>query len=77
VWLDTTLPDETQPYRRLVFAQDTGGAIKGAARADLFFGQGEDAERLAGKMKQAGRLYVLLPARRDLALNPARPIASK
>jgi len=77
VWLDTTLPDETQPYRRLVFAQDTGGAIKGAARADLFFGQGEDAERLAGKMKQAGRLYVLLPARRDLALNPAWPISSK
>lgn len=64
VWLDTTLPGETTPYRRLVFAYDTGGAIRGAVRADLFFGQGEEAERLAGRMKQPGRVYVLLPAPR-------------
>lgn len=65
VWLDTTLPDGTDaPYRRLVFAQDTGGAIKGPARADLFFGFGARAEELAGRMKQPGRLYVLLPATR-------------
>ncbi|GMQ90449.1 MAG: murein transglycosylase A [Gammaproteobacteria bacterium] len=72
VWLDTSLPDEKRPYRRLVFAQDTGGAIKGAARADVFFGQGQQAERLAGSMRQSGRLYVLLPARRDMALTPPR-----
>lgn len=62
VWLDTTLPTE-QPelYRRLVFAQDTGGAIKGPVRADVFFGFGARAEELAGKMKQPGRMYVLLP----------------
>ncbi len=62
VWLETTLPDEAAtPYRRLVFAQDTGGAIKGPVRADMFFGFGDRAEELAGRMKQRGRLYVLLP----------------
>ncbi|MEK7666377.1 MAG: MltA domain-containing protein [Pseudomonadota bacterium] len=60
VWLDTALPDGTS-LQRLVFAQDTGGAIKGAVRADLFLGQGAEAGRLAGEMKQRGRLYVLLP----------------
>ena len=61
VWLDTTLPGGTQPYQRLMQAQDTGGAIKGQVRADVFFGRGPEAERLAGEMKQPGRLYVLLP----------------
>lgn len=63
VWFDTTLPgaDKTKPYRRLVFAQDTGGAIRGAVRADLFLGFGEYAERVAGAMRQRGKLYVLLP----------------
>lgn len=60
VWLDTTLPDGSR-YRRLVLAQDTGGAIKGAVRADVFFGRGERAEQLAGEMKQPGRMYVLRP----------------
>jgi membrane-bound lytic murein transglycosylase A len=65
VWLDTTLPTEQpEPYRRLVFAQDTGGAIKGPVRADVFFGFGPRAEELAGKMKQPGKLYVLLPTQR-------------
>lgn len=53
------------PYRRLVFAQDTGGAINGAVRADLFWGRGKNAESLAGRMKQHGRMYVLLPRRLD------------
>jgi membrane-bound lytic murein transglycosylase A len=60
VWLDTTYPDG-RALQHLAMAQDTGGAIKGAVRADLFLGQGGDAGRLAGEMKQAGRLYVLLP----------------
>ncbi|MCK7583644.1 MAG: murein transglycosylase A [Chromatiales bacterium] len=60
VWLDTGLPDGT-PFRQLAFAQDTGGAIKGAVRADLFTGRGPEAGRLAGTMKQRGRLYVLMP----------------
>ena len=60
LWLDTTLPDGTS-LQRLTLAQDTGGAIKGAARADLFVGQGPVAGHLAGEMKQPGKLYVLLP----------------
>lgn len=68
VWFDTSLPgnDDARPYRRLVFAQDTGGAIRGPVRADLFLGFGETAERMAGAMRQRGKLYVLLPAVRSL-----------
>ena len=62
VWLQTTLPDERQsPFDRLMLAQDTGGAIKGHVRADVFWGRGDEAEMLAGLMKQQGRLFVLLP----------------
>lgn len=60
VWLDTTLPDGSD-YQRLMVAQDTGGAIRGHVRADVFFGTGENAELLAGEMKQSGSLYALLP----------------
>lgn len=48
-------------FRRLMVAQDTGGAIKGAQRADLFFGTGVEAGHLAGRQKAPGRLTVLLP----------------
>jgi membrane-bound lytic murein transglycosylase A len=61
VWLDTTLPGSEPAWRRLMLAQDTGGAIKGQVRADVFFGRGAEAERYAGEMKQSGRMYVLLP----------------
>jgi membrane-bound lytic murein transglycosylase A len=60
VWLDTTLPGG-MPYRRLMFAQDTGGAIRGPVRADVFFGGGDDAERHAGTMNQSGKMIVLVP----------------
>jgi len=60
LWLDTTLPDGSR-FRRLLMTQDTGGAIKGAVRADVFFGQGMEAGRIAGEMKNPGRMYVLLP----------------
>ena len=67
VWLDTVLPSpgrdgESPVFRRLVLAQDTGGAIRGPVRGDLFTGQGWPAEWLAGRMKQPGRLFVLMPA---------------
>lgn len=62
VWLSTNFPgDPARPYQRLVLAQDTGGAIKGALRADLFWGHGDGAERAAGIMKERGSLIVLLP----------------
>ena len=60
VWLETTLPDGSR-YDRLMVAQDTGGAIRGPVRADIFFGTGDRAEVLAGEMKQPGRLFALLP----------------
>lgn len=61
VFLGTTRPLSTQPLQRLVFAQDTGGAIKGAVRADFFWGFGPKAGEQAGRMRQSGRLWVLLP----------------
>ena len=60
VWLDTTLPNG-KPLQRLMLAQDTGGAINGPVRADVFFGTGTEAEQQAGHMKQQGRLFILLP----------------
>jgi membrane-bound lytic murein transglycosylase A len=44
-----------------MLAQDTGGAITGNVRADVFWGRGAEAERMAGLMKQKGKLFVLLP----------------
>jgi membrane-bound lytic murein transglycosylase A len=61
VFLSTTLPNSTQPLNRLMAAQDTGGAIKGAVRADFFWGSGDEAGAQAGRMRQTGRLWVLLP----------------
>jgi membrane-bound lytic murein transglycosylase A len=61
VFLATTRPNSSRPLNRLVMAQDTGGAIKGAVRADFFWGFGKEAGEQAGRMKQAGRMWVLLP----------------
>ena len=61
LWLNTTLPNSDQTYQRLVFAQDTGGAINGPIRADVFFGRGERSKQLAGEMKQKGKIFILLP----------------
>ena len=61
VFLATTWPNSTQPLARLVLAQDTGGAINGAVRADYFWGFGENASAQAGRMRQAARMWVLLP----------------
>jgi len=61
VWLATQWPASNTPLQRLVFAQDTGAAITGAARADFFWGFGDDAARHAGRMKQGGQMWVLWP----------------
>ena len=61
VFLDTTEPNSRVPLRRLMMAQDTGGAINGAVRADFFWGYGEGTEKKAGAMKQAGRMWLLYP----------------
>ncbi len=61
IWLDTTEPATSTPLRRLVVAQDTGGAIVGAVRADYFWGPGERAEQQASKMKQKLKMWALWP----------------
>ena len=61
LFLDTTHPVDGTALRRVVLAQDTGAAITGPVRADLFWGRGPDAERAAGLMKQRGRLWLLVP----------------
>ncbi len=61
VFLSTTQPNSDKPLKRLMLAQDTGGAIKGGVRADFFWGAGEKAGQLAGAMKQKGKIWVLLP----------------
>lgn len=61
VYIATTWPLSSRPLRQLMLAQDTGGAIRGAVRADFFWGFGEDAGREAGRMKQPLRMWVLLP----------------
>lgn len=61
VWLSTTMPRDGAPLQRLVMGQDVGGAIRGAVRADFFFGFGPEATENAGLMKQQGSLWVLLP----------------
>ena len=61
LFLATTMPNTRTPLNRLMFAQDTGGAIRGAVRADFFWGFGDDAGAQAGRMRQSGRMWVLLP----------------
>ena len=58
---------QTAEHRRLVVAQDTGGAIKGAVRGDLFMGAGPQAEEAAGRMQSAGTYILLLPKRMEAA----------
>ncbi len=70
VFLATTQPNSPQPLNRLVMAQDTGGAIRGGVRADFFWGFGDAAGELAGRMKQRGRMWVLLP--KDYPLTTVR-----
>ena len=64
MWIQTKLKNkdgDTQPYNRLMIAQDTGSAIRGAVRGDIFFGNGKEAEEKAFYMANRGRYYILLP----------------
>lgn len=62
VWLDATPPRTGQPpVQRLMVAQDTGGAIRGPVRGDVFWGFGPEAEANAGPMKSQGQIWALLP----------------
>jgi membrane-bound lytic murein transglycosylase A len=65
LWIETNLPPEapnpSSSVHRLMIAQDTGSAIKGMVRGDIFWGWGETAEVIAGHMKSAGTMIALLP----------------
>lgn len=66
VWVETTIPNianspQQVPLQRLFIAQDTGGAIRGVVRADLYWGPGSQAEFLASRLKSPGRYWLLLP----------------
>jgi membrane-bound lytic murein transglycosylase A len=61
VYINTKNPITQENIRQLMVAADTGGAIKGKIRADFYWGFGEEAEETAGKMKELGKLFVLIP----------------
>ena len=61
VYLATTWPNTADALNRLMVAQDTGGAIAGAVRADFFWGFGDAAGSQAGRMRQSGKMWVMLP----------------
>lgn len=67
VWVEK---DGAEPMRRLMIAQDTGSAIKGAQRADIFFGTGDGAGEAAGRLRDPGRMIVFLPIQRAYAMLP-------
>jgi membrane-bound lytic murein transglycosylase A len=71
VFVATTEPLSGAPLQRLVMAQDTGGAIRGPLRVDFFWGFGDEAGDLAGRMRQQGQLWILWP--RNAPLPGASP----
>lgn len=70
-WIEAELPirsgNSDTPFRRLMIAQDTGGAIVGPARADIYFGAGLEAGTIAGRIKNPGVFYILVPKSADPA----------
>jgi membrane-bound lytic murein transglycosylase A len=72
VYIATTWPASGKALNRLMLAQDTGGAIRGAVRADYFWGFGPEAAREAGRMRQPLRMWVLLPKDYPVNREPAR-----
>ena len=71
-FIEANLPIESakpvSPFRRLMIAQDTGSAIVGPARADLYWGAGDDAGRIAGRIRHPGRFVMLVPRELDIAV---------
>jgi len=65
IWIDAKFPIKgdapVDTFRHLMFAQDTGSAIRGVARADIYFGHGEDVPHIAGRIKQFGKFVMLVP----------------
>lgn len=78
VWIDAELPIASEkpetPFRQLMIAQDTGSAIIGPARADIYFGYGNEIGSIAGRIKQPGRFVMLLPRSVALGGKPAKDV---
>ena len=80
IWADLPItgPRSNDPFRRLMIAQDTGSAIVGPARADIYWGAGDVAGRIAGRLRHPGRFTILLPRALDPvaagALMPLPPV---
>lgn len=79
IWIDAVFPINSEvpqdTFRRLTFAQDTGSAIKGVARADIYFGHGENIPSIAGRIKQFGKFVILVP--RGVSVNGVSPETAK
>jgi peptidoglycan lytic transglycosylase A len=77
IWIDAKLPIKSEvpqdTFQRLMFAQDTGSAIRGVARADIYFGHGGDVPHIAGRIKQFGKFVMLVP--KDVAVHGDAPAA--
>ena len=75
IWIDakfpitSDLPQDT--FQHLMVAQDTGSAIRGAARADIYFGHGEEIPHIAGRIKQFGKFVMLVP--KDVSVSSTAP----
>jgi len=76
VWFETVLPPESAggvadrpaaPVRRFGVVQDTGGAITGHGRVDIYWGSGDAAERIAGHLKETGRVFLIVARKEFLA----------
>lgn len=65
LFLEMTMPEAKAPSRHLMIAQDTGGAIRGAIRGDIYFGSGTSAERMAGMLAATGTITALVPVTPD------------
>jgi peptidoglycan lytic transglycosylase A len=75
IWIDAKFPLKSDvpqdTFQHLMFAQDTGSAIRGAARADIYFGHGEDMAHIAGRIKQFGKFVMLVP--KDASVSDQKP----
>ncbi len=78
IWIDAKFPLKGEApvdtFQHLTVAQDTGSAIRGAARADIYFGHGEDIPHIAGRIKQFGKFVMLVP--KDVSVDSDKPAAT-
>jgi membrane-bound lytic murein transglycosylase A len=77
LWISMRDPVTRQRLARVVLAQDVGGAIRGPVRGDLFWGWGEEAAEAAGRMRERGLWWLLLPTRLGSAVEAPAPASTR